>query len=490
MTRRFISALLILCFFCLSTAFAETRQDEMHRYYAVGPMYEGYTWALCADGNTSDPWEEATTYIIDVHGNRLTDKTLTVSNNRYFHEGLVTVWKDGKAGCIDQEGNVVVPFAFDDIGDFKKGSAVAILNEKYGLIDRSGNLLMPCEWDAVSICRHSETPLYAVRKGDKYGLMYASGKMAHPCELTEMSFDGFQDGLMLIRNEHGYGYVNEQGEIAIPCQWPAALDFRNGLARIYTGERFGYIDTSGKLLFPVPEDWRVTEEIFSFFNDDGEITSSVYDDFSFQGGLLKIMNCEGMYGYIDTAGTLIIPFQDWQWADDFSDGMAMIRKNDKYGFIDLTGAEVIPCAWDDAWPFYHGYALVKRSKEWQVIDHGGNTAAIIGDVSVDRFLEKQGMFEVYKTEAENSQYGLLRYDGVFITDCQWSYIGWVRDDLVCEVVLICEPDSNVQIGYIDGMTGETIVPCQYDRGYYSEGYFTLIWDGYLTILDREGNILF
>ena len=488
MTRRFISVLLILFFFCQFTAFAESGKDEMHRYYAVGPVNEGYTWALCAGANALDPWEEATTYIIDVHGNRLTDDTLTVSN-RYFSEGLVTVWKNGKAGCIDKEGNVVIPFVFDDICDFINGSAVVILNEKSGLIDRNGNLLIPCEWDDISICYHSEEPLYAVRKGDKYGLMNASGQMIQPCELSYVSFDGFQDGLMLIRNEHGYGYVNEKGEIAIPCQWLAALDFKNGLARIYTGERFGYIDTTGKLLFLVPEDWRIRGNKFYYINNE-KIETSFYENYSFQGGLLKVMNSKGMYGFIDTTGTPIFPFQDWQWVDDFSDGMAMIRKNEKYGFIDLTGAEVIPCVLDDAWPFYHGYALVKRSKEWQVIDHAGNTVALIGDVSVNRFLAKEGLFEIVNTAAEENLYGLLRYDGAFITDCQWSYIGWISDDYVCEVTMFCELDSNPQIGYIDGTTGEILVPCQYDQGYYSNGYFTLIRDGYLTILDREGNILF
>ena len=45
------------------------------------------------------------------------------------------------------------------------------------------------------------------------------------------------------------------------------------------------------------------------------------------------------------------------------------------------------------------------------------------------------------------------------------------------------------IGFIS-LAGDVIVPCEYDHGYYRNGYFTLIQDGYLTILDRAGNLVF
>ena len=79
--------LMILCvlMLCLAAATAEERLDDAHRYALVGPVYEGFTWAVAVDGVTEDPYEEGVWHIIDVHGNRLTDEALLVFN-RYFSQ--------------------------------------------------------------------------------------------------------------------------------------------------------------------------------------------------------------------------------------------------------------------------------------------------------------------------------------------------------------------------------------------------------------------
>ena len=47
--------------------------------------------------------------------------------------------------------------------------------------------------------------------------------------------------------------------------------------------------------------------------------------------------------------TTIIHGQDnleYDWADDFSEGLAKIRKGAQYGFIDSTGKIIIPTIYD------------------------------------------------------------------------------------------------------------------------------------------------
>ena len=38
-------------------------------------------------------------------------------------------------------------------------------------------------------------------------------------------------------------------------------------------------------------------------------------------------------------------------ADGFSEGLARVILNGKWGFIDKSGREVIPCKYDNAWKF-------------------------------------------------------------------------------------------------------------------------------------------
>jgi WG containing repeat len=56
---------------------------------------------------------------------------------------------------------------------------------------------------------------------------------------------------------------------------------------------------------------------------------------------------------------------------DYSDGMIAVMKNDKYGFCDSTGKEVIPCLYDNPSNFREGVADVKKDGMIGFIDKTG-----------------------------------------------------------------------------------------------------------------------
>ena len=51
--------------------------------------------------------------------------------------------------------------------------------------------------------------------------------------------------------------------------------------------------------------------------------------------------------------------------------MAIVEKDDKSGFIDKEGREVIPCMYDAAGSFSEGLAYVKKDDKWGYIDKTG-----------------------------------------------------------------------------------------------------------------------
>ena len=57
--------------------------------------------------------------------------------------------------------------------------------------------------------------------------------------------------------------------------------------------------------------------------------------------------------------------------DDFSEGLAKVELNGKYGFIDKTGREVIPCKYDFAYGFSDGLASIELNGKWGCIDKYG-----------------------------------------------------------------------------------------------------------------------
>ena len=57
--------------------------------------------------------------------------------------------------------------------------------------------------------------------------------------------------------------------------------------------------------------------------------------------------------------------------DDFSEGLALVEFNGKYGFIDTTGKEVIPLKYDWGDDFVEGSALVAINHKFFYIDKTG-----------------------------------------------------------------------------------------------------------------------
>ena len=61
----------------------------------------------------------------------------------------------------------------------------------------------------------------------------------------------------------------------------------------------------------------------------------------------------------------------YDWVGDFSEGLATVKLNDKYGYIDKTGREVIPCKYDGINDFKEGLAKVQLNGKIGFIDKTG-----------------------------------------------------------------------------------------------------------------------
>ena len=85
---------------------------------------------------------------------------------------------------------------------------------------------------------------------------------------------------------------------------------------------------------------------------------------------LAIVKLNNKYGFIDKTGKEVIPIKyDNAWS--FSEGLASVKLNNKYGFIDKTGKEVIPIKYDDAWGFSEGLAFVELNGKLFYINKRG-----------------------------------------------------------------------------------------------------------------------
>ena len=66
-----------------------------------------------------------------------------------------------------------------------------------------------------------------------------------------------------------------------------------------------------------------------------------------------------------------ITFTQYKNIGDFSEGLARVKLNDKWGFIDKTGKEVVPPKYDETGNFHEGLAKVKLNGKYGFIDTTG-----------------------------------------------------------------------------------------------------------------------
>jgi len=96
----------------------------------------------------------------------------------------------------------------------------------------------------------------------------------------------------------------------------------------------------------------------------------LYDEIGeFHEGLVSV-RLNDKWGYVDSIGNEVIPLK-YEEARNFSENLAPVKLNGKWGFIDKTGKEIIPFKYDNAISFDFGFAPVSLNGKMGLIDNTG-----------------------------------------------------------------------------------------------------------------------
>ncbi|MEI7830827.1 MAG: WG repeat-containing protein [Prolixibacteraceae bacterium] len=76
------------------------------------------------------------------------------------------------------------------------------------------------------------------------------------------------------------------------------------------------------------------------------------------------------YGFKDNQGKEIVA-PSYDLAYSFTEGMATVRLDGKYGYLDESGKEVVSPKYDFTWHFIGGFAAVKLGDKFGFIDKKG-----------------------------------------------------------------------------------------------------------------------
>ncbi|MCA2814269.1 MAG: WG repeat-containing protein [Microcystis sp. M090S1] len=182
--------------------------------------------------------------------------------------------------------------------------------------------------------------------------------------------------------------------LVIAPKFDEASYFQEGLAKVRIGDKYGYIDKTGKTVIPIQFD--------------------SIDVYEFQEGLAKV-KIGGKWGYIDRTGKIVIGLQ-FNEVGDFSEGLAKVEIGGKWGYIDRTGEIVIPPTFEDSYyhivgDFHKGLAKVKIDGEWGYIDKTGKMVLNLEfdkDESEPKSKEAKSLQEGLEPVRMGYKYGYIR----------------------------------------------------------------------------------
>ena len=337
-------------------------------------------------------------------------------------------------GLLDWDGKTVIACVYDDV-DLNKyvGFCSVKRNGLKGLMSKTGEELVPCAFDDFGVINKH---FFWTRKDNTYGIYSSEGEKVQPCKFS--SFFIYEekrkkerrrerkkkkevllsDFAQLDRRKHPDLYAVVSGKVGtldsknfttkLPCAYDYLSDFathmkttnvvctKQRLAVCRLNGKYGIVNSEGKQIQPMAfdelrkdvsdpsskelPDMGTARDLHVRIGDkwgiltaDGEQLAEVkFDSVGvFHDGLAVVKAAE-RYGYIDRSGAIVIPIQ-WMAAYDFSEGLAALRVDKKhFQFINTAGTVVIKSKkYDSVGRFRNGICRVVKGGKVKWIDTKG-----------------------------------------------------------------------------------------------------------------------
>ena len=296
----------------------------------------------------------------------------------------------------------------------------------------------------------------------------------------------FAQGSELIPFRKGgmWGFSTIEKKIVIIPQYHEVMPFQDGLAIVENASGRGLIDKTGNLVVPIGTYHNIlppAEKMYSVVKND-------------------------KWGFLNQNGKQVVDCE-YDNVSDYSESLARIEKDGKVGFIDDTGKLINPLNYEQASPFHEGFAAVRKNKKWGFIDKlGQNLTQMAYDTVVESFREgiaivkklgrqivinKQGKEVllnacsglphegIFKC-SKNGKYGFIRADNTPIG-------GFVYDETTHFINGFAAVKKQQFWGFID-KSGKEVVPCKYQEvEFFVDGFAKVKSNGLWGVVERYGN---
>jgi|GEM_PF-3288489 len=197
-----------------------------------------------------------------------------------------------------------------------------------------------------------------------------------------------------------------------------------------------------------------------------------YDDAGdFSEGLARV-EVDGKYGFVDKEGNEVVS-PKYDAAGDFSEGLAGVEVDGKYGFVDKEGNEVVNPKYDAAGDFSEGLARVEVDGKYGFVDKEGNE--VVSPKYDDTGDFSEGLARVWM----DRKCGFIDKEGNEVVSPKYDAAGDFNEGLA-------RVEVDGKHGFIDKEGNEVVSPkFDYVRDFI-EGLALVEADGKFSCIDKKG----
>lgn len=288
-------------------------------------------------------------------------------------ENLFVCKEINKYGAINSKAEIIIPFIYNKLGDFKNGYAY-YLTTQYGLVNQL-NKTLNAQWDWIS--------------------------------------DIDTNKIAIVSKTKKYGLINNEEEIILTCQFDYISLCENGIYLIVRDNKYGFYNGLEKCFITSIE-----------YEYNSTYSSNYYSN----GKNFKLLKNDEV-ALIDGNGRYSIPFGLYSNLFFAKCDIIRIQKNGKYGFVDRKLKQVTATDYLQASDFENNIAIVEKSGFTQLINVLGKIIYTLKGGNIERISEKN-----YKIWIDNSElFGLINGQGEVLLQSEFSVIEPIKENLYrCE----------------------------------------------------------
>ena len=252
---------------------------------------------------------------------------------------------------------------------------------------------------------------------------------------------------------HFYGVIDDRGKEVVELKYRTVDILRNELIVVEDFEnKHGLLNRSGKMILPLKY-----EAIYAV--DDGTL------------GYFYEKNA-GKKAFIIKGDK--IDLLKYQFVGDAVNGRMSVMLNNKWGFIDYNGTEIVPPKYDTVASFQSPMALVMKDSKLGAIDRDGKEKI---EVKYD-YLSDGGESTIIAVV--NEKVGFLDKDGKVIVPLRYQDADVFSDGMAAVGL-------DNKIGFVD-LKATEVIPCQFEKleSRFENGKARVIKGGKTMTIDKSG----